>query len=74
MNTLLVLTGVTSQLELDEELRANGPGLRRCGKMVFRGVLALAWRPVRFGRQNVHDVLILAFAFDSHTSSSVIHA
>ncbi|CAL1167646.1 unnamed protein product [Cladocopium goreaui] len=29
MKTLLVLTGVTSQLELDEELRASGPSVRR---------------------------------------------
>lgn len=29
MKTLLVLTGVTSQLELDEELRQNGDAVRR---------------------------------------------
>jgi hypothetical protein len=29
MKTLLVLTGVTSQLELDEELRASGLSVRR---------------------------------------------
>ena len=29
MKTLLVLTGVTSQMELDEELRSSGPSVRR---------------------------------------------
>ena len=31
MKTLLVLTGVTSQMELDEELRSSGPSVRRRG-------------------------------------------
>ena len=49
MKTLLVLTGVTSQLELDEELRASGLSVRRLvwGETFHRMV---RWSPGKIGK------------------------